>query len=67
VGAGQHVAHGDILGVMEAMKMEVALRAPHDGIVASVGAAAGDQVSLGTRLFVVAAPDSGAEGANGSG
>jgi acetyl-CoA/propionyl-CoA carboxylase, biotin carboxylase, biotin carboxyl carrier protein len=64
VGAGQHVAQGDILGVMEAMKMEVALRAPHDGIVASVGAAAGDQVSLGTRLFEVTAPDSGAEGAN---
>jgi len=50
---GQQVADGDVLGVMEAMKMELALRAPHAGTVTSVGARAGDQVALGARLFEV--------------
>ncbi|PVG81954.1 carbamoyl-phosphate synthase subunit L [Nocardioides gansuensis] len=50
---GQQVAEGDVLGVLEAMKMEVALRSPHAGTVVSVGAAAGDQVVLGARLFEV--------------
>jgi len=64
VSAGHQVAEGDILGVMEAMKMEVALRAPHDGTVTSIGPTAGDQVTLGTRLFEVTARDSGEKGAN---
>ncbi len=50
---GQQVAEGDVLGVLEAMKMEVALKAPHAGTVVSVGAAVGDQVALGARLFEV--------------
>ncbi len=50
---GQKVAEGDVLGVMEAMKMELSLRAPLDGVVTSVGAGAGDQVALGATLFVV--------------
>ncbi|WP_432989993.1 acetyl/propionyl/methylcrotonyl-CoA carboxylase subunit alpha [Dactylosporangium sp. CA-233914] len=52
------VATGEILGILEAMKMELALRAPFDGIVTLVNAAVGDQVSLGKRLFVVT-PDPG--------
>ena len=55
VSVGQEVAEGDVLGVMEAMKMEVSLKAPHAGTVVSVGAATGNQVSLGARLFEVAA------------
>jgi 3-methylcrotonyl-CoA carboxylase alpha subunit/acetyl-CoA/propionyl-CoA carboxylase biotin carboxyl carrier protein len=51
--AGQRVAEGETLGVMEAMKMELALKAPMDGTVAEVGAKAGDQVALGATLFVV--------------
>jgi len=39
--------------VMEAMKMELALKAPFDGVVGVVGAAAGEQVALGATLFVV--------------
>ncbi|HYJ26307.1 MAG TPA: biotin carboxylase N-terminal domain-containing protein [Nocardioides sp.] len=52
---GQAVVEGETLGVMEAMKMELALKAPFDGTVASVGAAAGEQVRLGAPLFVVEA------------
>ena len=52
---GQHVAEGETLGVMEAMKMELALKAPLAGTVVEVGAAAGDQVALGATLFVVEA------------
>ena len=51
--AGDAVAEGDVLGVVEAMKMELALKAPFAGTVTDVAAAAGDQVSLGHRLFVV--------------
>ena len=51
---GQTVAEGDVLGLMEAMKMELSLKAPVAGTVTAVGAAAGDQVPLGATLFVVA-------------
>jgi biotin carboxyl carrier protein len=44
---------------MEAMKMELALTAPYDGVVAEIGAAAGDQVAMGQTLFVVAPPPGG--------
>ncbi len=50
---GQAVAEGDVLGVLEAMKMELALKAPFAGTVAGVEAATGDQVALGATLFVV--------------
>jgi len=53
VDVGDAVEEGQRLGVLEAMKMELALRAPHAGTVTTVGAAAGDQVALGQVLFVV--------------
>ncbi len=53
VEVGTSVAAGETLGVMEAMKMELALKAPFDGVVSQVGGAAGDQVALGHTLFVV--------------
>ena len=55
VAEGQAVAEGETLGVMEAMKMELALKAPFAGTVTSVGAATGDLVKLGAALFVVEA------------
>jgi acetyl-CoA/propionyl-CoA carboxylase, biotin carboxylase, biotin carboxyl carrier protein len=54
VSQGQDVTAGEILGVLEAMKMELSLTAPHDGTVAEVGAKAGDRVALGQEIFVVA-------------
>jgi acetyl/propionyl-CoA carboxylase alpha subunit len=57
VSLGQAVAEGEILGTLEAMKMEAALRAPFAGTVVAVQAAPGDQVSLGARLFEVARLD----------
>jgi len=50
---GQVVEDGDVLGVMEAMKMELSLKAPTAGTVTTVGAGIGDQVALGATLFVV--------------
>jgi len=48
--AGQSVAEGDRLAVLEAMKMEHMLLAVRDGVVAEVLAEAGDQVEAGAAL-----------------
>ncbi len=41
---GSRVAHGDTVLLLEAMKMELPLRAPHDAIVRAVHCQAGDLV-----------------------
>jgi propionyl-CoA carboxylase alpha chain len=53
VNEGDQVEEGQILIVMEAMKMEHTLRAPHAGVVSAIHAAAGDQVAAETVLVVV--------------
>ncbi len=53
VAPGQRVAKGDELLVVEAMKMENALRAPRDGVVRAVHVAAGDMVAPGRALVEV--------------
>jgi acetyl/propionyl-CoA carboxylase alpha subunit len=50
VEAGQHVAAGEELVVVEAMKMEHSIKAPADGTVNAVHCAAGDQVDRGRSL-----------------
>ena len=55
--AGDHVAKGDTLAILEAMKMEHILTAPRDGMVAEVLVATGDQVSDGTLLVRLEAAD----------
>ena len=49
--AGEAVAEGDRLAVLEAMKMEHALLAARDGVVAEVLVAEGDQVEGGAALI----------------
>lgn len=48
---GERVAKGDRLAILEAMKMEHALLAARDGVVAEVLAREGDQVAAGTALI----------------
>ncbi|MCO4761987.1 MAG: hypothetical protein KC502_10820 [Myxococcales bacterium] len=47
---GQSVSKGDVLVVVEAMKMEQPLAAPRDGVVAKVSCATGDLVDGGIVL-----------------
>ena len=53
VAEGDSVVTGQTLGVLEAMKMELALKAPYDGVVTHVGAVVGDRVALGVPLFQI--------------
>jgi 3-methylcrotonyl-CoA carboxylase alpha subunit len=53
VGAGEAVAGGQRLAVIEAMKMEHTLRAPFAGIVARVAVGAGTQVVEGAQIMVI--------------
>ena len=50
---GDRVEHGQEILVMEAMKMELALKAPCAGIVAEIRVAVGDFVEADTALVVL--------------
>ncbi len=50
VSAGQAVQAGDVLVILEAMKMENEIVAPQDGTVASVSVKKGDTVNSGDLL-----------------
>ena len=47
---GQAVKKGDVLMILEAMKMENEVVAPEDGTVASINVSAGDSVDVGAVL-----------------
>ena len=53
VADGDRVEAGQVVVVLEAMKMELSLKAPFAGTVTTVGAGVGEQVALGDTLFVV--------------
>ena len=55
VAAGDGVKAGQALLVVEAMKMEHTLTAPHDGIVSQLAARVGQQVAVGALLAEVTA------------
>jgi biotin carboxyl carrier protein len=57
VGEGQAVGAGDPLVLLEAMKMEHAVKAPGDGVVTRVAVSAGEQVDGDTLLVVVTPPE----------
>lgn len=52
-GAGQAVAEGEILLIMEAMKMELTIKAPADGTVTEIAVSRDDIVEADTLLLVV--------------
>jgi biotin carboxyl carrier protein len=50
---GDEVTVGTVLAVIEAMKMELEITAPHDGRVSELRIAVGDQIDAGKVLAVI--------------
>lgn len=50
VAAGDTVRTGDLIALLEAMKMELPVRAPRDGVIARVNCKAGDLIQPGEQL-----------------
>jgi acetyl-CoA/propionyl-CoA carboxylase biotin carboxyl carrier protein len=55
VSVGDAVETGAVLCIVEAMKMENEVRAPHAGVVEQLSVAAGQPVTTGQVICVVAA------------
>lgn len=53
VATGDSVSAGDVVAVLEAMKMENHLRAPRDGVIREIGIAVGDQIEKDMILMVI--------------
>jgi 3-methylcrotonyl-CoA carboxylase alpha subunit len=60
VGNGDAVLAGQVLMVIESMKMEMRITAPHDGVVSAVSAVAGTMVERGAVLVKVQPEESAA-------
>ena len=56
VSPGQHVAGGELLLLLEAMKMELPITAPRDGVVARVSCIVGELVQPGVPLIELKDP-----------
>jgi len=53
VAVGQEVKKGDVLCILEAMKMKNPMPSPVDGTVKSIAVAVGDRVKPGGLIMVV--------------
>jgi 3-methylcrotonyl-CoA carboxylase alpha subunit len=53
VAEGDSVVKGQRLAIIEAMKMEHALTAPHDGTVTGVSVVAGGQIAEGAKIMMI--------------
>ncbi|TEW52100.1 sodium-extruding oxaloacetate decarboxylase subunit alpha [Psychromonas algicola] len=53
VNVGDHVEEGDVLIIMEAMKMETEIRAPKSGTVQAINIKEGDAVTVAQSLFAI--------------
>jgi oxaloacetate decarboxylase (Na+ extruding) subunit alpha len=51
---GDHVEEGDLVIILEAMKMETEIRAPKTGTIGSVTAKEGNAVKVGDTLYTIA-------------
>jgi oxaloacetate decarboxylase alpha subunit len=54
VAAGDHVQQGDVIIILEAMKMETEVRAAKAGTIGSVSVKEGDSVAVGDTLLTIA-------------
>ena len=50
---GQQISAGDVVMIMEAMKMETEVRAPKAGVIASIEVKEGDAVQVGNTLLTL--------------
>jgi acetyl-CoA carboxylase biotin carboxyl carrier protein len=50
---GDEVTEGDVLLIMESMKMEIPLTAPEDGVVEAIQVAEGDNIKEGDVAVVL--------------
>jgi biotin carboxyl carrier protein len=53
VKVGQRVSEGDVLLMLEALKMEIEISAPSDGVVAEVAVRDGQKVAAGDVLVAI--------------
>ena len=54
VNNGQAVKTGEVLIILEAMKMETEIRAPQDGVITHLAVKQGDSVNVGSALLALA-------------
>jgi len=54
VAPNQHVNDGDVILIMEAMKMETEVRSSHSGTIVSIEIKEGDAVTVGQPLVTIA-------------
>lgn len=56
VAAGQRVEEGDTLVILESMKTEIPVPAPHAGVVREVGVTQGQAIGEGDVIAVIDGP-----------